>query len=466
MVTADLKAKALDIFSAALDASHPSRLMHEALRLQGTVLTVHGLQVETLEIDLSGIGRVVVVGAGKATAPMAASLEELLGDRLEGGVISVKYGHAVPLERIAIREAGHPVPDQNGLEATAEILDLLRGLGENDLAFVLISGGGSALLDAYAGEISLADAQETNSLLLRCGAPIQEVNVVRKHISLVKGGQLARITRPARLVALVLSDVIGDPLPSIASGPTVPDPSTYERALEVLDRHGVRDRVPAAVRAHLEAGAAGEIPETPKPGEEGWECCHTLLVGNNRHAVEAAADRARDLGLRPRVLTTRMDGEARKLGEDLAEVLMRTAERGDPVRPPFCMICGGETTVTIEGEEGKGGRSQELALSAAIRLAGRDGLVLLAGGTDGTDGPTDAAGGVVDGTTIRAGAKAGLSAAEHLSRHDAYPFLDATGCLIRTGPTMTNVMDIVLLLAAGEADGGDPAADAPCPQPR
>jgi hydroxypyruvate reductase len=457
METFDLRARALDIFMAAVEAVHPQELLEEALTLQGTVLTVEGVDGSRLDVDLNGIRQAVAVGAGKATAPMAKALEDLLEDRLDGGVISVKYGHGLPLDRIAVREAGHPIPDASGLAATAEIVELLSGLGEEDLAFVLLSGGGSALLDAYPETISLAEAQETFDVLLRCGAPIHEMNTVRKHISLVKGGQLARIASPARVISLVLSDVIGDPLPIIASGPTVPDPSTFDEALMVLDRRGGRDRIPTAVRTHLEEGAAGEIPETPKPGSEDWDRCATILVGNNGRAVEAAADRARSLGLHPHILTTRMEGEASQVGQDLARMLIHNASTGDPLEPPFCLVSGGETTVTVEGEPGKGGRSQELAVAAAIELTGKDRLVVLAGGTDGTDGPTDAAGGVVDGMTVKRGEEAGLSAQTHLDGHDAYPFLEATEGLIRIGPTMTNVMDLVLLLAL-PSEGGTESA--------
>lgn len=455
MRTSDLRARAQDIFLAALDAVHPQQLIREALTLRGTVLHVEGVDGSRMSLDLSGLERVVAVGAGKATAPMAKALEDLLQDRLEGGVISVKYGHTVPLERIAVREAAHPIPDARGLAATSEILELLSGLGKDDLAFVLISGGGSALLDAYPEEISLEEAQATFDVLLGCGVPIHEMNVVRKHISSVKGGQLARAAAPARVVSLVLSDVIGDPLPSIASGPTVPDPSTFEQALEILDARGVGDRIPKSVRFHLERGAKGDVPETPKPGDPGWEKCTTILVGNNHRAVEAAADHARVLGHRPRILTTRLEGEARRVGTDLARLLKKGASTGKPLSPPFCLIAGGETTVTLEDAVGKGGRSQELALAAALELEGTDNLVVLAGGTDGTDGPTDAAGGVVDGSTVALGRAAGLSARDHLNGHDAYPYLDATGGLIRTGPTMTNVMDLVLLLALPPDGNGE-----------
>lgn len=450
MTTGDLRARALDILSAVLDATHPQKLMAEALDLRGTVLHVTGLGGRRAELDLSDYRRVLAVGAGKATAPMAGALEELLQGRLEGGVISVKYGHTMPLDRITIREAGHPVPDENGISATREILSNLFGLTAEDLVFVMLSGGGSALLDAYPESITLDDARATSSILLNSGAPIQDINVVRKHISSVKGGQLARMAMPATVVTLVLSDVIGDPLDIIASGPTVPDPSTYEDALAILTRHEVRGKIPAPVLEHLEKGEQGEIPETPQEGEEGWERCSTFLIGNNRLAMDTAAARAEELGLRSTIVTSTMEGEASEVGIEMARLLKRTLAEGEPLQPPCCLIAGGETTCTIEGEHGTGGRNQELALSAARELSGTDLAVVLAAGTDGTDGPTDAAGGIVDGETVTRGLEAGLDIEAGLAGHDAYPYLQSTGSLIRTGPTMTNVMDILLLLAGTE----------------
>ncbi len=314
----------------------------------------------------------------------------------------------------------------------------------------MLSGGGSALLDAYPDPITLDDAQATFSVLLNSGAPIQDINVVRKHISGVKGGQLARMAQPATVITLVLSDVIGDPLDIIASGPTVPDPSTFGDALAILETHGVREKIPSAVMEYLEMGGRGEVPETPKEGDEGWERCATFLIGNNQLAMTAAADRAGELGLKPMIITSTMEGEASQVGREMAGILKQTLETGDPLAPPCCLIAGGETTCTIKETFGTGGRSQELALAAAGELSGTDLAVLLAAGTDGTDGPTDAAGGIVDGMTAGAGLDAGLVLEEYLEGHDAYPYLQSTGCLIRTGPTMTNVMDIVLLLAGTE----------------
>jgi len=450
MTTGDLRACALDILAAVLDAAHPHQLMSDALNLQGTILHISGLRGSRIKLDLTEYERVVAVGAGKATAPMAGALEDLLQARLEGGVISVKYGHTTPLDHIDVREAGHPVPDESGIAATGEILSTLFSLGADDLVFVMLSGGGSALLDAYPDPITLDDAQATFSVLLNSGAPIHEINVVRKHISSVKGGQLARMAQPATVITLVLSDVIDDPLDIIASGPTVPDPSTFGDALAILERYGVREKIPAVVMERLEQGGRGEIPETPKEGEEGWDRCATFLIGNNQLAVDTAAERADALGLKPMIITSTMEGEASQVGREMAETLKRTLESEEPLSPPCCLIAGGETTCTIKGAYGKGGRSQELALAAARELSGTDLAVLLAAGTDGTDGPTDAAGGVVDGMTADKGLEAGLVLEEHLEGHDAYPYLQQTGCLIRTGPTMTNVMDVVLLLAGTE----------------
>ncbi len=450
MNTGDLRARALDIFSAVLDAAHPHQLMSEALDLHGTILDIQGLGGRQTRLDLNDYERIVAVGAGKATAPMAGALEDLLQARLESGVISVKYGHTVPLDRIDVRESGHPVPDESGISATREILTTLFSLGSDDLAFVMLSGGGSALLDAYPEPITLDNAQDTFTVLLNSGAPIHEINVVRKHISSVKGGQLARLALPATVITLVLSDVIGDPLDIIASGPTVPDPSTFGDALAILDAYHVREQIPRPVMEHLEKGGRGEIPETPKEGDEGWQCCSSFLIGNNQLAMDTAAERAADLGLTPMILTTTMQGEASVVGEEMARNLKRALETGEPLSPPCCLIAGGETTCTIGSDCGLGGRSQELALAAARELRDTGNAVLLAAGTDGTDGPTDAAGGIVDGETVGRGVEKGLILDEYLEGHNAYPFLQSTGCLIKTGPTMTNIMDIVLMLAGTE----------------
>ncbi len=449
---AELRARALDIFSAAVESVHPCQLIEEALTLRGTILEARGVSGRTVEIDLNGLERIVLAGFGKAVAPMAAAVEELLDDRLEGGIVAVKHGHVCPLEKVDLIEAGHPVPDEGSVEAAQRILSLLESLGEKDLALVLITGGGSAVLDAYPEPITLAEARETFSILLASGAPIQDVNAVRKHISLVKGGRLAHAACPARVLTLVLSDVIGDPLSVIASGPTVSDPTTYADALAVLDRFGVRPQVPAGVLARLEAGQRGEVPETAKEDDEACRLTETIIIGNLERAVSAAAERARRHGFEPRILTTAQEGEAAEVGRELARLALATRRGEGPVSPPCCLIAGGETTVTISGEVGRGGRNQELALAAAAELTGTPGVAVLSAGTDGTDGPTDAAGGVVDGWTWPRAEAAGFPPAEHLVGHDAYPLLEATGNLIRTGPTMTNVMDLILLVA--EPDPG------------
>ncbi len=472
---AELTARALDIFTAAVESVHPRQLIEEALVLRGTVLRAHGVDSRNSAIDLNGIGRVVIAGLGKAAAPMAGAVEDLLEDRLEGGIVSVKHGHAGPLNKVRLIEAGHPVPDEGSVRAGHEILALLGSLGADDLALVLITGGGSALLDAWPDGITLDDARETFRILLECGAPIQDVNTVRKHISLVKGGQLARAASPARVLTLVLSDVIGDPLSSIASGPTVPDPTTFADALAVLEHFEVRERVPDVVLNRLTAGERGEIPDTPKDGDEAFRRVETLIIGNLQRAVAAAAERARVHGFTPHILTTTQEGEAAAVGRTLARLLIETGLGAGPVAPPCCLIAGGETTVTLTGGSdeddgadtteaagipGRGGRNQELALAAAGELAGRRGVVLLSAGTDGTDGPTDAAGGVVDGWTWGRAEAAGLDPADHLRRHDAYPLLKTAGGLIRTGPTMTNVMDIILMVAGtDDFDGSGEAVD-------
>jgi hydroxypyruvate reductase len=340
------------------------------------------------------------------------------------------------------------VPDEAGLAAAAEVESLLSGGRPGDLVLVLVSGGGSALLPAPAEGVTLAEKQAVTSLLLASGADIGEMNCVRKHLSRLKGGGMARRAAPARVATLVLSDVVGDPLDVIASGPTVPDPTTFADALEVLRRRGIAERVPPAVRARLEAGARGEIPETPKPGDPALRGGLPALVGTNRIAVAAAARRARALGFRPLVLSTTVTGEARDVAAVLAAVAREARGSGQPAAPPCCLLSGGEPTVTLRGK-GKGGRNQELALAAALALEGIPGVALLSAGTDGSDGPTDAAGAICDGATAARARAAGLDPRRHLEENDAYPLFAALGDLVVTGPTQTNVMDLHAALVAG-----------------
>jgi len=424
---------ALAIWRAALDAAAVEPLVRSSLRRHGDTLTCG-----PLTLDLRDVGRVLVLGCGKAGAAMARAAESVLGDRIGQGLVVVKDGYTLPTRVVELAEAGHPVPDRRGQAAAQRILALARSAGPRDLVIFLISGGGSALMPAPAPPVTLEEKGDVTRRLLGAGATIGELNAVRKHLSLLKGGQLARAAAPARVLTLLLSDVIGDPLDVIASGPTAPDPTTFADALDVLGRRGVLDRVAPGVIERLNAGARGKIPETPKPVESLFTNVTHVVVGNHRLVVDAAAAAAARLGYSPRIATAALEGEAR----DAARALV-TQARSLP--PRACLIAGGETTVTVRGR-GRGGRCQEFALAAALALEGDDGVTVLAAGTDGTDGPTDAAGAVVDATTVERGRAAGLDPDRALTDNDSHTFLSATGDVIVTGPTNTNLLDLYLAL--------------------
>lgn len=440
-----LRTHAEKIFRSSVAAVDPYNAVERFVALDGNVLRLGHEGRERREIDLRPFNRVLLVGGGKATAPMAKAVEDILGSRLEKGLINVKYGFTTPLSRTEIREAGHPIPDENGVLGTRKILGLLQECGEDDLIFSLISGGGSALLAQPAGEITLAEKQAVTRMLLECGASIDEINALRKHISASKGGQMARFAFPATTVNLMLSDVVGDRMDVIASGPFVPDTSTYADAREVLEKYNLRD-IPPAVEKHLRAGLEGRLSETPKEGDPVFERVHNRIVGSNMIALQAAEKKAEALGYRTVILSSMVEGETRDVARVHTAIAREVLRTGHPVSPPACIISGGETTVTIRGK-GLGGRNQEFCLAAAMdlgRVAQR--VVILSGGTDGNDGPTDAAGGVVDPLTLRRAEKAGLNALDFLANNDAYHFLQATGDLLMTGPTNTNVMDVRLIL--------------------
>lgn len=382
--------------------------------------------------------RVRVFGCGKAGGAMALATEAVLGGRITEGLVVVKDGYTAPARRIPLVEAGHPVPDARGEAAALKILEGVRAAGEDELVLFLVSGGGSALTPAPAPPVTLAEKQETTRLLLEAGATINELNAVRKHLSLVKGGQLARAAAPATVVSLILSDVVGDPLDVIASGPTAPDRSTFAEALAVLERKGVAARVPEPVRQRLTAGARGQIDDTPKPGDRVFERVRNIVIGNNALVVDAAAAEAHRLGYRAELVTRGLQGEARDVARDLVA-------RARALPPRSCLIAGGETTVTVRGR-GRGGRCQEFALAAALELRRGEPLTILAAGTDGTDGPTDAAGGIADDGTVARGERVGRSARGDLDDNDAYAFLETAGDLLRSGPTNTNLLDLYLLL--------------------
>ena len=430
------------LLRAALAAVEPGQAVRHALTVNAGRLAVGNQNYALAEFR-----RLVVVGAGKASAPMGAAVEDVFGNALPiEGAVTVRYGHAAPTRRVRIREASHPVPDAAGVEATEAMADLLRDAGERDLVICVISGGGSALLTLPADGVSLEELQRTTDALLRCGATINQINIVRKHLDTVKGGGLARLAAPAQLITLVLSDVVGNPLDAIASGPTVPDTSTWADAAAVFDRYALWDLVPRSVSLRLRAGVDGGLPDTPKPGDPVFERTQAVVVGSNLLACQAAARAAQEMGLRTMVLTTYVEGEAREVGHVLAGLLKEIDASGHPLERPCCVIAGGETTVTVRGG-GRGGRNQELALSAAFALRGVRDVMLASIGTDGSDGPTDAAGAFVDGTTLERAAALGLDASRHLAENDSYTFFDRLGDLIRTGPTFTNVNDLYLLLA-------------------
>jgi hydroxypyruvate reductase len=438
-----LRSAAARILAAGLEAADPARLVHRNLRLRGSTLRVLDLEHR---LDR---GRLALLAAGKAASRMARAAEERLGDRLDES-LAVDTSASTPLRRTRLLLAGHPVPDQRGRAAADEAEDMARRLGKDDLLLVLLSGGASALLPAPAQGLSLDDKAAVTSLLLRAGATIQELNTVRKHLSRLKGGGLARAAAPARVVALVLSDVIGDDVSIIASGPTAADPTTYAEALAVLRRRGVLESAPAPVRQRLEAGARGEIPETPKPGEALFRRVTTRVVGSNRLSVEAAARAARSEGFRTLVLSASLEGEAREASRVLVSILRECAEAGRPLAPPACLLAGGETTVTVRGS-GHGGRNQELVVAASDALASLPRHAVVASlATDGIDGRSEAAGGVADGRTTERARALGLApAAAFLAESDSRGFLAPLGDLILTGPTGTNVMDLTLLLLGG-----------------
>jgi hydroxypyruvate reductase len=425
MTTRTLRRHALAIFRAALRAADPGEAVERYLARR----------------KLARYRHIYVLGAGKAGAAMARASERVLGGRITAGLINVKDGHVAKLRRIELNECGHPVPDSRGVAGAGRIAALAEQAGSGDLVICLISGGASALLPLPAEPVTLEDKQATTRLLLACGANIHEINTVRKHISCIKGGQLARLAAPAAVEALLLSDVIGDDLDVIGSGPTAPDASTFAGAMQILDRFGITRKIPAAVRERLESGLSGEIPETPKPEDPLFARVHNIVVGSGRLALDAAARCARGLGYRTLVLSSVIEGETRDIARMHAAIAREIAQTGQPLKPPACIITGGETTVTLKGG-GLGGRNQEFVLAAALDIAGLPGTVVFSAGTDGTDGPTDAAGAIADGETLRRKPEA----RQYLDANDSYHYFESLGDLVITGPTNTNVMDVRLLL--------------------
>ena len=441
-----LRAVLRGLLRAGLKAVDPAEAVRRSVRRRGPLL-----QVGAVTYDLRRYERIMVAGAGKATAAMAAELERILGDRLQSGVVVVPHGHRTALQITEALEAGHPLPDQAGLRAAQRVLASVGKLTLHDLLFVLLSGGASSLLPAPSPPVTLGEKRRVTQLLLGCGATIQEINTVRKHLSALKGGRLAAAT-PARIISLILSDVIGSDLGTIASGPTAPDPTTYADAHAVLRRYGLWERIPMRARAHLAAGMRGAVEDTPKPEAQVFRRVHNEIIGNNAAAVAALAQTAADSRLRPLVLSTSLTGEAREAAKLFGAIAREIHRFGRPVARPACVIASGELTVTVRGP-GRGGRAQEFALAAANEIAGLSGIWIAAFGTDGADGPTDVAGAVVDGGTVKRAKHLRLDPLEALRRNDAYPFFKKVGGHIRTGPTGTNVNDLYLLIAESSVLG-------------
>ncbi len=428
------------IMGAALDAVEPGNAVERWLRREGDSLIV----AERV-YDLRRFDRVLLVGAGKAGAPMAAAVERVLGDRLEAGVVNVKRGHLGPTSRTVLLEAGHPLPDEESVAGSRRIAELLRDTTSRDLVLCVISGGGSALMTLPHDPIALADMQQLTNLMLRAGATIHQLNTVRKHLDLMKGGGLARLAAPASVVTLILSDVVGNSLDVIASGPTVPDTSSFADAWEVVERFGLVDQLPAAIRERLREGLAGKLEDTPKPGDPALALVQNVIVASNDLAAQAGLEQARRDGLNALLLTTFVEGEAREVARVVVALAREERASGRPLALPACLVLGGETTVTLRGQ-GRGGRNQEMALAAAFALEGLPGTLVAFLATDGSDGPTDSAGAIADGTTLARARALGLEPRRALDDNDAYPFLDRLGDLLRTGPTNTNVNDLVFVL--------------------
>ena len=440
-----MKRMAKVIFSRAVSAVDPAQRLKDMIRIEKDRLLIKTEEDSEKVFHLDAFKKIFLIGTGKASASMAQAIEKIFGDRITKGVIAAKYGHVLPLQRTEIIEAGHPIPDQKGFGGAKKIQSLLKESGPGDLVIFLLSGGGSALLPLPAEGITLEEKQQVTQFLLDCGADIREINTIRKHISQIKGGWLARWAFPSTVIGLILSDVVGDPLDVIGSGPTVADISTFEEAWDILTKYDLIERIPPSIRNHLLRGKEGKVEETPKPGEKTFEKVHNYLIGSNLLALRAAEKEASSLGLNTLILSSSIVGDTREAARFHAAIAKEVISTGNPIPRPACIISGGETTVTVKGH-GLGGRNQEFALAGALEISGLEKVVLLSGGTDGTDGPTDASGALADHTTVSRARAAGLDPKAHLENNDAYPFFQRLGDLLITGPTHTNVMDVRILL--------------------
>lgn len=432
---------ALEMIKSGVAAVDPHEAVRRHVRRVDHRLIVHGK-----EYNLDRFENVAIVGGGKASGAMAETLEEILGEYLTTGFVNVlKENRGVKTKKVKLNPAGHPLPDEKGLKGSKLMVELCKSVGKKGLIFLLISGGGSALLPYPADGISLEDKQKVTDALLMSGATINEINAVRKHLSFIKGGQFLRYVNSSEVISLIISDVVGDPLDVIASGPTVPDPTTYPDAVRILQRYKLWTAIPENVRSHLQKGVKGGIPETPKVGDKIFRKVNNVIVGSNRVAIAASYEKAKQLGYNALFFSSYLEGEARHVGTALASLLQEIDASNNPVSKPAAIIAGGETTVTVTGT-GKGGRNQELVLSASMKISGLPGVAIISIGTDGIDGPTDAAGAIADGKTLLRARDMNLDALRFLDDNNAYRFFENLKDLIITGPTGTNVNDLTVLV--------------------
>lgn len=429
---------AIDIFLAGVESVKPGNLIERYVSIDGD-----SLQIENLRFDLLTLKNIYVVGAGKASAAMAQAIESILGSRITSGHIVTKYDHSVPLEFIGITEAGHPVPDENGINGTAQILSIVKGAGKDELVICLISGGGSALLADVPEGCTLQDLKTLSSVLLKTGANINEMNCIRKHLSHVKGGQLAKAASPARVVSLILSDVIGDPLDVIASGPTASDPTTFADAISIIRNYNIENDLPEQILRVLQDGIDNKRQETLKDADEILLQTNNLIIGTNLLALQMAKEKAEELGYASHVMTNTLEGDVVEVANFIVDFVKRI-ER-EKFNKKTCLLFAGEPTVKVKGT-GLGGRNQHLALLIAEYLKDMPGITFLSGGTDGSDGPTDATGAVVDSLTLEHASNLGLDMDHYINNYDSYHFFKEEGGLIMTGPTQTNVMDLMVVL--------------------
>lgn len=434
----DKRRTAIEIFLAGVESVKPDNLLKRYVSINGNTL-----KIEKLVFDLNAVKNIYIVGAGKASAAMAETMEAILGTRITGGHIITKYGHSVPLKYIKLTEAGHPVPDENGIAGTRQILSLISKAGKDDLVICLLSGGGSALLADVPDGCTLDDLKSLSSILLKTGADITEMNCIRKHLSKVKGGQLAKAASPATVVSLILSDVIGDPLDVIASGPTAPDPTTFADAISILRKYNIENEIPSQIYQVLKAGTAKLRPETLKPSDEILAHTHNLIIGTNLLALKTAKEKAEESGYNTQVITNKLNGDVSVAANYIFEEIRKAVSKNAGKK--ICLLFAGEPTVKITGK-GLGGRNQHLALMVIPLLKDLPGITFLAGGTDGSDGPTDAAGAVVDSDTSKKASALNLDIQQYITNFDSYNFFRQEGGLIITGPTQTNVMDLMVVL--------------------